>query len=95
MTACSAEADGMRSSRPSSRSAATANLLGGVGLLDLAPQLLDLGLLVVGLAELLADGLELLAQEELALALLEVGLDVALDLGAQLEQLELAVAPAP
>ncbi len=68
-----------------------ADVLGRGRLLQLAPQLLDLGLLVVGLPELLADGLELLAQEELALPLLEVGLDVALDLGAQLEQLELAV----
>ncbi len=46
--------------------------------------------LLVALAELLLDGLELLAQEVLALRLVDLGPHVGLDLGAQLEHLELA-----
>ncbi len=54
-------------------------------------QLGDLRLLRVGLAELLLDRLQLLAQEELALPLVELGLHLRLDLRAELEHLELAV----
>ena len=57
--------------------------------LDLLPDLLDLlGVLVV-LAQLLADGLHLLAKQVLALALADLGLHLGLDLRAQLEDLEL------
>ena len=59
-------------------------------LVDLLAQLGDLGLLVVGLAELLLDGAHLLAQEVLALALVDLAAHVALDLGAELEHVELA-----
>ena len=69
--------------------------LGGIlrqrQLLEPLAQLVDLGLLRVALAELLLDRLQLLAQEVLALALLHLGLDLRLDLRAELEHLELAV----
>ena len=58
--------------------------------LELLAQLVDLGLDLVGLAELLLDRLELLAQEVLALALVELGLDLGLDLRADRHHLELA-----
>ena len=45
----------------------------------------------VALAELVLDRLQLLAEEELALALLHLGLHLRLDLRAELEHLELAV----
>ena len=67
-----------------------AHLVGQHELVELGAQLVDLGLLLVGLAELLLDGLELLAQEVLALRLVDLGAHVGLDLGAQLEHLELA-----
>ena len=54
-------------------------------------QLVDLGLGLVGLAQLLLDGLHLLPQEVLALGLLHLRLDLILDLRAQLEHLQLAV----
>jgi hypothetical protein len=69
-------------------------LLGGVlgqsRLFDPLTQLLRLGLPLVDLAELLLDCPELLAQEVLALALLHLGLDLGLDPGADLDQLDLA-----
>ena len=67
-----------------------ADLVGQHELVELGAQLVDLGLLLVGLAELLLDGLELLAQKVLALRLVDLGAHVGLDLGAQLEHLELA-----
>jgi hypothetical protein len=54
-------------------------------------QLRRLRLLRVGLAELLLDRLQLLAQEVLALALFHLRLHLRLDLRAELEHLELAV----
>ena len=54
-------------------------------------QLVDLRLLGVALAELVLDRLQLLAQEELALALLHLRLDLRLDLRPELQNLELAV----
>ena len=51
--------------------------------------LVDLGLDLVELAELLLDRLELLAQEVLPLRLGHLLLDAVLDLGAELEDLEL------
>ena len=65
-------------------------LLRQVRLLDLPAQLLELGLLRVALAELVLDRLHLLAQEVLALGLAHLGLDLRLDLRAQLEHLQLA-----
>ena len=52
---------------------------------DLGAQLLDLRGLVGGLAELLADGLELLPQEVLALPLLDLGGDLRPGCGAELD----------
>src|SRR5207249_3310728 len=60
-------------------------------LLDAPAQLLDLGRLAVTLAEFLLDRLHLLAEVELLLVLVELGLDLRLDLVPQLEQLDLAV----
>src|SRR5581483_7916810 len=53
------------------------------------PQLVHLGLVLVALAELFLDCLELLAEEVLALTLLELRLDLGLDLRPELEHLEL------
>ena len=52
------------------------HVLGQLGRLDAFAELLELGLLGVALAELLLDRLQLLAQEVLALALLELRLDL-------------------
>ena len=65
-------------------------VLGQVGGLDLLAQLGGLGLRLVDLAELVLDRLELLAQEELALALVDLGLDLRLDLRPDRDQLQLA-----
>ena len=54
-------------------------------------QLGELGLLRVALAELFLDRLQLLAEEVLALRGLHLGLDLVLNLGAELGDLELAV----
>ena len=59
-------------------------------LVDLRAQLGDLRFLLVGLAQLLLDGAQLLAQEVLALALVDLAAHVALDLGAELQHVELA-----
>ena len=67
-----------------------ADLLGELDRGQLLAQLVGLGLDLVGLAELLLDRLQLLAQEVLALALLELGLDLRLDLRADRHHLELA-----
>ena len=91
MTPYSAAAGGSFSSRASSRCAAFSRVLGQLERLEPLAQLLDLGLLGVALAELLLDRLQLLAQEELALALLHLRLDLRLDLRAELQHLELAV----
>src|SRR3954452_15722222 len=57
---------------------------------ELRAQLGRLGSRLVELTELLADRLELLAQDVLALALVELGLDLVLDLRADRDDLELA-----
>ena len=57
---------------------------------QLLAQLAGLGRRLVELAELVLDRLELLAQDELALALLDLALDLRLDLGADRDDLELA-----
>ena len=51
-------------------------LLGEVRLLDSLAQLVDLRLLLVRLPELVLDRLHLLAEEVLALALVDLGLDL-------------------
>jgi hypothetical protein len=67
-----------------------ADLLGQLDGVELLAQLVGLGRRLVELAELLADRLELLAQDELALALVDLRLDLALDLRADRDDLELA-----
>jgi hypothetical protein len=67
------------------------DFLGEVGLFDLRPQLGHLGLLLVAFAELVLDGLQLLAEEVLPLGVLHLRLHLGLDLRAELEHLELAV----
>ena len=62
------------------------DVLGHLGLGDLRAVLLDDGALV--LAELLADRLELAAEDVLALLLLDAGLDVLLDAAAHLHERE-------
>ena len=63
-------------------------LLGHAGRRDAALELLDLGLLLVRLAQLLLDGLELLAQEILALHLGHLILGLRLDLLAELQDFQ-------
>ena len=66
------------------------DLLGHARALDLLAELVDLGLLRVVLAELALDGLQLLAEDVLALGLVHLGLDLGLDAALQLEDLDLA-----
>ena len=66
-------------------------VLGQVLLLDQAAQLVDLRLLLVALPELVLDRLQLLAEEELTLALVDLARDLGLDLRAELRHLDLAV----
>ena len=63
--------------------------LGHAGRVDLGAQLVDFLGLLVALAELLLDRLQLLAQEVLALVLADLRLHLRLDLRAELEDLEL------
>ena len=91
MTPYSAAAGGSFSSRESSRVAALRTSSGRSSSSSRAAQLVQLGLLRVALAELVLDRLQLLAEVELALALLELGLHLRLDLRPELEHLELAV----
>ena len=67
-----------------------ADLLRHAGGLDLLAELVDLGLLRVVLAQLALDRLELLAEDVLPLGLVHLGLDLALDLPLELEDLDLA-----
>ena len=90
ITPCSADCGGRRSKRWSSRSACLSACSGRSAASICSRSSLGLGLLLVDLAELLLDRLELLAQEELALALVDLGLDLRLDLRADRDQLQLA-----
>ena len=90
MTPCSAAACGSFSSRESSRSATLRTSSGSSTCGELLAQLPDLGLGRVALAELLLDRLELLAQQVLALGLVELGLHLRLDPRAHGGDLELA-----
>ena len=67
-----------------------AHLLGELELVERGSELVDLGLGRVLLAELVLDRLHLLAQDPLALALLHLGVDLALDLRADGDDVELA-----
>ena len=67
-----------------------ARFLGQVRRLDFLLQFLDFGHLLVLFAELVLDRFQLLAEEELALAFVDFRLDLGLDLGAELDDLELA-----
>src|SRR5262249_12833420 len=67
-----------------------ADLLRQLELGEPSAQLVQLSLLGVALAELLLDRFQLLAEEELALALLHLLLHLRLDLRAELEPLQLA-----
>ena len=69
---------------------AGAHLVGHPRRLDLLAQLVDLGLLRVVLAQLPLDRLELFAEDVLPLGLVHLGLDLALDLPLELEDLDLA-----
>ena len=88
-TVYSAAATGIFDSRSSSRSASFLTASGMPAASILVAQLLDLLGLLVALAELLLDRLQLLAQEVLALVLADLGLHLRLDLRAELEHLEL------
>ena len=65
------------------------HVFGHAGGFDLLAQLLDVALALVLLAQLLLDGLHLLAQVVVALRLLHLVLHLGLDLGAQLLHLDL------
>ena len=91
MTPYSAAAGGSLASRSSSRRACLSTSSGRLALSMLLAQLVDLGLGLVGLAQLVLDGLELLAQDVLALGLVHLRLDLVLDLGAQLQHFQLPV----
>ncbi len=67
-----------------------AGVLGQLRRLDPLAQFVHFGLLLVLLAELVLDRFQLLAQEELALALVDLRLHLGLDLGPELDHLELA-----
>ena len=89
MTEYSGEAAGSFSSRDSSRCASLQRLLGHTGLLDLLAQFIDCGGLFALFAQFLLDGLELLAQEILALRLAHLLLRLALNLLAKLQHFQL------
>ena len=90
MTGYSALCGEMLPRRSSSRRAALSASSGSASSSIFCAELVDLRLLLVGLAELLLDGAQLLAQEVLALALVDLAAHVALDLGAELQDVELA-----
>ena len=89
MTLYSGLACGTFERRSSSRSAAFLTSSGICGFVDLLAQLVGFGLLRIDFAELFLNRAQLLAQIELALILLHLALDVALDLVTQLDDLEL------
>ena len=65
------------------------HLVGRARLLDPLPELGDLGVLALALAQLFLDRLDLLAEEVVALGLGELAADLLLDLGRELEDGEL------
>ena len=89
MTPTSGEADGIRAHPVDLLDRPGLDLVGHPGGLDLVAKLVDLGLLRIVLAELTLDGLELLAQDVLALGLVHLGLDLGLDPTLELEDLDL------
>ena len=89
MTEYSAACVGILRRRSSSRRASFSASSGMPAAAMLLLELLDLGLLLVRLAQLLLDGLELLAQEVLALHLVHLVLGLRLDLLAELQNFQL------
>ena len=89
ITPYSAAAGGAGSSREELALGRLQGLLGKLGLLEPLPQLVDLGLLLVALPQLLLNRLQLLAEEVLALPLVDLRLDLRLDLRPELDHLEL------
>ena len=89
MTLYSGLACGTFESRSSSRSAAFFTSSGIAAAVDLRAQLVGLGLLRIDFAEFFLNRAQLLAQVELALILLHLALDVALDLVSQLDDFQL------
>ena len=90
MTPCSAACGGRFSRRSSSRSTWRRTSSGSPMLGEALAQLVGLRGALVEVAQLLLDGLELLAQDELALVAVELGLDLLLDAGPDRDDLELA-----
>ena len=90
MTPCSAACGGSDSRRLSSRSACRRTSSGSPASSSWAAQLGGLLGDLVELAELLADRVELLAQDVLALRAVQLGLDLGLDARADRDDLELA-----
>ena len=66
------------------------DLGGGLGLLQLLPEFVQLGVVGLGLAQLVLDGLDLLAEEVVALGLGDLRADLRLDLAGQLQDGQLA-----
>ncbi len=89
MTLYSGLACGTFESRSSSRSAAFFTSSGILRFVDLCAQLVVFGLLRIDFAQLFLNRAQLLAQIELALILLHLALDVALDLVSELDDFEL------
>ncbi len=90
MTEYSGEAVGSFSRRDSSRLRLFERLLGHVRFVDLLAQVIDGRDLFVLFAQFALNGLELLAQEILALRLAHLFLRLALDAFAELQHLKLA-----
>ncbi len=65
------------------------DLDGRIGLLDPLPQLADLGVLALALAQLLLDRLELLPEEMVPLRLRQLAADLLLNLGREFQDREL------
>ena len=86
----SGEALGICSRRWTSLRTRSLHVLGHAGFLDARREVLVVLAGVVELRQLLADGAQLLAQDVLALRVVDRLLDVLVDLGAQLRDLDLA-----
>ncbi len=90
MTPCSAAAGGSFSSRVQLALGDFERVLGELCLVDPLAQFVRFGQLLVLLPQLFLDRFQLLAQEELALAFVDLRLHLGLDLGAELDHLKLA-----
>ena len=88
---CSADSGGIIRSRSSLLVGGLARRLRHVGGLDFLLQVVDFRRTRIALSQLLLNRLELLAQIELTLIFVELGLHLALDLMPQFEQFDLSV----